>query len=300
MKVGVILPLGAGEGQSDPRPYAELRDLALQAEGDGFDSVWVYDHLLYRFPDRPQFGIWESWTLFSALCEATSRVELGQLVMCAAWRNPALLAKMAITADEVSGGRVILGLGAGWHQPEFEAFGYPFHHLVGQFEEALSIVGPLLRDGVADVQGEFFTANDAAMIPRGPRPGSPPILIASRGPRMLRLTAEHADMWNAAWFGGTRLFEERLAEMMSACEAAGRDPATLAITVGINVAFRRPGEQAEDLDPDHFLQGTPEEVAHGIKAFADRGVAHAICNPSPSNSAGFAALAEALAIYREL
>ncbi len=301
MKVGVILPLGAGEGQADPRPYAELRDLALQAERDGFDSVWVYDHLLYRFPDRPQFGIWEGWTVFAALCEATTRVELGQLVMCAAWRNPALLAKMAITADEVSGGRVILGLGAGWHQPEFEAFGYPYHHLAGQFEEALSIVRPLLRDGAADVQGDFFAANDCAMIPRGPRPGSPPILIASRGPRMLRLTAEHADMWNAAWFGGTRLFEERLAEMTAACDAAGRDPATLATTVGINVVFSHLGEAPEGTeDPDKFLHGSPEEVARGIKAFADLGVAHAICNPAPSNSATFAALAEALAIYRQL
>ena len=301
MKVGVILPMGAGDGETDPRPYAELRDLALQAEHDGFDSVWVYDHLLYRFPDRPQFGIWEGWTVFAALCEATSRVELGQLVMCAAWRNPALLAKMAITADEVSGGRVILGLGAGWHEPEFDAFGYPFRQLAGQFEESLSIVRPLLRDGVADVRGEHFTANDAAMIPRGPRPGSPPILVASRGPRMLRLTAEHADMWNAAWFGGTRLFEERQAEMIAACEQAGRDPITLATTVGINVVFPHLAEeQAEDLDPDKFLQGTPAEVALGLKAFADLGVAHAICNPAPSNAATFSALAEALAIYRNL
>ena len=301
MKVGTILMLGGSGETPDPRPYAEVRDQALQAEQDGFDSVWVYDHLLYRFPDTPEFGIWEGWTILSALCEATSRVELGQLVMCAAWRNPALLAKMAITADEVSGGRVILGLGAGWHQPEFEAFGYPFHHLGTQFEEALSIIRPLLRDGTVDVQGAFFSANNAAMLPRGPRPGNPPVLIAARGPRMLRLTAEHADMWNAAWFGGTRLFEEQLAKMTAACGEVGRDISTLGVTVGINVAFSHLGETAGDgHDPDKVLLGSPTEVAHGLKAFADLGVTHAICNPTPHIPAGFTALGEALAIYRTL
>lgn len=301
MKIGAILPLGEDAARRYQAGYAELRGLALQAEEAGLDSVWVYDHLLYRWPDMPGYtqGIWECWTILSALCEATRRVELGMLVMCVPWRNPALLAKMAVTADEVSGGRVILGLGAGWHQPEFEAFGVPFDHLASRFEEGLKIIGPLLRDGVVDFTGRFYSAPNGALVPRGPRPGKPEILVASRGERMLRLTAEHADQWNTAWLGNPTIYRERWANMQAACHAVGRDPATLTITVGVTVVFDQLIDVPERLnDPAKALIGTPEQIAEGFRAWEAEGVHHLICGVEPNNSAGWAELAKAVAAYR--
>ncbi|HEX9371267.1 MAG TPA: LLM class flavin-dependent oxidoreductase [Roseiflexaceae bacterium] len=150
MKIGVVMPIAEDDERRATPGYAEIRGIALQCEAAAFDSIWVFDHLLFRFPDQPTAGIWEIWTILSALSEATARVQLGTLVMCVPFRNPALLAKMAGTLDEVSGGRLILGLGAGWHKPEFDAFGAPFDHRVERFEEALRIIVPLLRERRVD------------------------------------------------------------------------------------------------------------------------------------------------------
>ncbi|HUG13649.1 MAG TPA: LLM class flavin-dependent oxidoreductase [Thermomicrobiales bacterium] len=301
MKVGVILMIGEDPAVGKPASYTHLRSLALHVEDTGFDSVWVYDHLLYRFPERDTMGIWEGWTIFSALCEATQRVELGQLVMCVPFRHPAVLAKMAITADEVSGGRTILGLGAGWHKPEFDAFGAQFHHLGDQFQEGIEIIAPLLREGKVDARGTYFSAPECEMRPRGPRPGGPPIHVAARGPRMLRLTAKHADGWNAAWFGQPTLFHERRAAMLAACADVGRDPKTLDITVGISVGYPELAELPEIAsDPDKFLIGSPEQIASGLKEYADLGVSHAIVNPTSTRLEAVTELAKALDIFRQM
>src|SRR5713101_2052445 len=131
------------------RPYETIRAIAQQAETDGFDSIWLADHLFYRHPGEPTWGIWECWTMLAALAEATQRVEIGTLVLCNSFRHPAILAKMATTADEVSGGRLILGVGAGWHEPEYQAFGLPFDHRVDRFEEALQILGHCCMKGMS-------------------------------------------------------------------------------------------------------------------------------------------------------
>src|SRR5690242_988877 len=169
------------------RPYAEIRAIAQQAEADGFDSIWLADHLLYRTPGQPTRGIWECWTMLAALAEATERVEIGTLVLCNSFRNPAILAKMATTADEVSGGRLILGVGAGWNEPEYEAFGIPFDHRVDRFDEALQILGPLLREGHVDFEGQYYQASNCEDAPRGPRPEGPPLVVGREGPRMIKL-----------------------------------------------------------------------------------------------------------------
>src|ERR1051326_5278023 len=122
------------------RPYETIRAEALQAEADGFDSLWLADQLLYRTPGEPTRGIWEGWTMLTALAEATRRVELGTLVLNNSSHNPAILAKMAATLDEVSHGRSILGIGAGWNEPEYRAFGLPFEHRVDRLEEALQML----------------------------------------------------------------------------------------------------------------------------------------------------------------
>lgn len=299
MKIGVIMPVSENSETQYVARYPEIRARALQAEAAGFDSIWVYDHLLYRMPDQPPFGIWESWTILSALAEATSRVELGAIVMCTAFRNPAVLAKMATTLDEVSAGRLILGLGAGWHEPEFQAFGFPFDHLVSRFEESLEIIVPLLREGQVDFEGTYNRAPNCELRPRGPRASGPPILIGSFGPRTMRLTARHADSWNTCWLGQPTLLPERRAALEAACAEVGRDPATLEVTVGVRIAYLKPGETSpEPLDPDKILFGSVDEVAAAMRAHADHGVKHLICFIDPMTEESFAWLAEVMETYR--
>ena len=305
MKIGVIVPLGEDEELGAPFPYAHIRAMALQAEVAGFDSVWMPDHFLFRFPNQPAFGVWECWSILAGLAEATEKVELGPLVMCLPFRNPALLAKMAITLDEVSNGRLILGLGAGWHTPEFEALGVPFEHRVDQFEEGMRIISPLLRRGEVDFQGTHFSATNSALLPRGPRPGGPPVLIAARSPRMLRLTAQYADQWNWAWSGRPTLFLQKHAELLRACHAVGRDPATIAITVGLYITYPEYLTQAEieqlpasRSDPDRSLRGTPEEIAAGLLAYTELGVDHLICELTPNTPETLAELSKALRLVR--
>jgi probable F420-dependent oxidoreductase len=297
MKVGVIIQVGEWQGHAAPG-YAQIRAFALQAESAGFDAIWVYDHLLFRFESDPvkTQGVWECWTMMAALAEATTRVELGALVLCVPFRNPAVLAKMAATLDEVSGGRLILGLGAGWHQPEFDAFGVPFDHKVDRFEEALKIIVLLLREGQVDFQGSHYSARDCVISPRGPRTNGPPILIGSFGPRMLRLTADYADMWNTCWLGQPDGLAERRAKLEAACADAGRDPSTLPVTVGVSVAYTTSGEEAPP--PEKALSGSPAEVAAGLRAYADLGVAHVICSLNKATPEALAWLSEALSIYR--
>jgi len=276
MKIGFILPLGESETVGRTPSFEEIRSLATQAEDAGLDSVWVYDHLLYRFPEHETMGVWECWSMLSALAGITSRVELGTLVMPVSWRNPALLAKMAATVDEISGGRLILGLGTGFHQPEFEAFGYPFDHRADRFEEGIRIITSLLRTGKVDFDGEYFSAPDCEITPRGPRPEGIPVHVACQGPRMLELTATYADGWNTAWFGPVDGIAERRAAFEEACKRVGRDPKSVEVTVGVHVAAPElvPGEE---LDPARALIGTPDEIARAFEDYEAAGVAHIIC-----------------------
>src|SRR5438093_7962125 len=166
MKVGVTVPMGLGEvvdGQYTT--FEQTASFAQTAERLGLDSIWVFDHLLFRFPPEPDEGPTEAWTILSALASIVPRVELGALVMCSSFRNAGLQAKMAQTLDELSGGRLILGLGCGWHEPEYTAFGYPFDHLVGRFEEDLEVIYRLLRGETVDHDGRWSHYAAAALLP---------------------------------------------------------------------------------------------------------------------------------------
>jgi alkanesulfonate monooxygenase SsuD/methylene tetrahydromethanopterin reductase-like flavin-dependent oxidoreductase (luciferase family) len=196
MKIGLVLIIAERKELKRAFSYQETREIAQRAESTGFDSLWLYDHMLYRSEGEPTIGIWECWTFLSALADATQHVELGTLVACNSFRNPALLAKMAITLDEVSQGRLILGIGAGWNKPEYDAFGWPFDHRVSRFEEALQIIRPLLKGGKVDFEGKYYQAHDCEIKPYGPRAGGPPLMIGSFGERMLSLTVKYADLWN--------------------------------------------------------------------------------------------------------
>ena len=180
MKIGLMLYLVNDRETNDKRPYQSIRELAQQAEADGFDSIWLADHLMYRRPGAPTTGIWECWTMLAALAEATHRVEIGSLVLCNSFRNPAILAKMATALDEVSDGRLILGVGAGWNEPEYQAFGLPFDHRASRFEEAMQILVPMLRDGHVDFTGQYYQARNCEDVPRGPRQQGPPLLFGPR------------------------------------------------------------------------------------------------------------------------
>jgi alkanesulfonate monooxygenase SsuD/methylene tetrahydromethanopterin reductase-like flavin-dependent oxidoreductase (luciferase family) len=295
MKVGVILPIAQDRDTGVTRGWAALRDLALQADRSGLDSVWVFDHLIFRFPDRPPSGIWECWTMLAALAAVTERVELGTLVLATPFRNPAVLAKMADTVEEVSGGRLILGLGTGWHEPEFEAFGVPRDHRYSRFEDAFTIISRLLSDGHVDHDGRFHSAKDARLIPRGPRSGGPPILVAARGPRMLRLAARDADAWNAAWFGRPTRFLEQRAQLLDACRDVGRDPRTLRITAGVRVADPS-SDGGEPLDPEAVLDGSSvRSITDGLSAYAQLGVDHVLCSLEPATPDSVGRLSEAAA-----
>jgi alkanesulfonate monooxygenase SsuD/methylene tetrahydromethanopterin reductase-like flavin-dependent oxidoreductase (luciferase family) len=297
-RVGIVLPIADEDDGNGVPSYASVRKIALAAEHDGLDSLWVFDHLLFRTADGAESGIHECWTILAAIAEATRRVELGTIVLATAFRNAALQAKMAATLDEVSGGRLIFGIGSGWYEPEFAAFGYPFDHRVGRFEESLAVITGLIRTGRATLDGRWVTAADAALIP--PARQNLPILIAAKGPRMLELTARHADAWNLAWFG---LPDDRLArirgELMDACARVGRDPATLAITVGINVKYgaaAEPGEGAPQ--PPNWLSGTPDVIATGLRAHADAGASHLIAVLEPTTTETVAEFAEAHRLFR--
>jgi len=298
MRIGIVLPIAEEDGDPDMPSYALIREMAIAAEAAGFDSIWVYDHLLFRFDGRTT-GIHECWTILSAIAEATKRAELGTLVMCTGFRNAGLLAKMAATLDHVSGGRLILGVGSGWHDPEYDAFGYPTDHKVSRFEESLAVITSLIRDGEVTLEGRYMTARDAVLRP----PARPdlPILVAAEGPRMLELTARHADAWNLAWFG---LPDERLArireELSQACERVGRDPATLSITVGITVRYPQLAFAATDAKAPTgpALSGTPDEIAAGLAAHAAAGADHVIVALEPATPVALAAFAQAVARYR--
>jgi alkanesulfonate monooxygenase SsuD/methylene tetrahydromethanopterin reductase-like flavin-dependent oxidoreductase (luciferase family) len=290
MKVGVILPLGDRDELGRPFMYPQIREFALHAEAVGLNSVWIYDHLFYDFPNQGPSGVLEGWTIWTALADATERVELGALVLCTAFRNPAVTAKMAVTLDEVSGGRIILGLGAGWHQPEFDAFGLKFDHRVDQFEEALEIIVPLVKKGEVDFNGHYSSAPKCQLLPRPAR--DIPILVASVKPRMLKLTAKFADSWNTAWHGEVSATKERRAALNEACAAVGRDPSTLAVTAGVNVGFPDLGD-VPDFDATKMLSGSVDDVAAGLRGYAEAEVSHVIASLYPLTKDSIGQLAEA-------
>jgi probable F420-dependent oxidoreductase len=292
VKIGVVLPAAEGEIEGVTPPWSAIRSFALAAEGHGLDSVWMFDHFFYSPRTGPIRGMHEAWTVVSAVAAVTERVEIGTLVICSSFRNPALLAKMAATADEVSGGRLILGLGAGWHDPEYEAFGFLNDHRVDRFEEWLRIVVPLLRGETVTFDGRYHQARDAVLVPAPAR--HIPVLVAAFSPRMLRLTARHADAWNTAWYGGPdERLHESLAKIAAVMEAEGRDPATLARTVGMNV--RDPELDApEERDEDRSFSGSLDDLARTFDEYAALGIDHLIIDLVPLTDASLDRLARAL------
>ena len=300
MKIGVLLPLSDGDGPDGSR-WPRVRELATLAEASGLDSLWAYDHLLFRHDGEPESGPHEPLAMLAAVAAVTSRVELGTIVLGTGFRSPGITAKMAATIDEISDGRLVLGLGAGWHEPEYAAFGYPFDHRVGRFEELLGVLVPLVRGERVTFHGRWHDARDAVLLPPPPRParlpGRIPVLVAAKGDRMLRLTARYADAWNTAWFGlPTDRFAQRRADLVAACDAEGRDPATLDVTVGLVIdAEAATGGRPI---PTDALPPDVDAVAGALDTWRGLGVAHVQVDLRPNGPALVELLATAAAKHR--
>jgi alkanesulfonate monooxygenase SsuD/methylene tetrahydromethanopterin reductase-like flavin-dependent oxidoreductase (luciferase family) len=281
--------------------WPELFAMARRAEGVGFDSLWLGDHLLYDLPGGITRGPWEVWTSLAALAAVTQRVELGPLVASTSFHAPAMLAKQAATVDAISGGRLVLGLGAGWNEREYRAFGFAYDHRVSRFEEAFTIVRRLLREGRADVDGEYYRVEGCVLDPP-PRPGGPPLMLGSTGPRMMRIGLPHVDAWNVWWsdYGNTPAgFAAVRDRVEEAAAAAGRAPGEVAATAAVLVALpgatgRLMGETYDAPVPP--VHGSPADIAGHLAALAAAGATHLQLVLDPITEASVERLAESLAI----
>ena len=292
LSVGIQLPEVEWEV-----PCPELLAMAKTAEAVGFDSLWLGDHLLYDLPVGPR-GPWEVWTSLAAVAAVTSRILLGPLVASTSFHAPAMLAKQAATVDAISNGRLIVGLGAGWNEREYQAFGFPFDRRVSRFAEAFTIISTLLAEGEIDFDGTFYRAQNCVLHPRSVTPGGPPLMVGSAKPRMLAITGSHITYWNVWWTDHSndpqkfaalkREVDERLAAVG---RAAGEVQATCAILVQLDDGYGRQMGAKERVDP---LRGTPLEIADRLRAFAAAGATHVQLVVDPITRTSIEAFADVL------
>ena len=274
-------------------PWPEYVAMARAAEEVGFDSIWVGDHLLYRGDGEAERGPWEAWTLLGALAAATERVSLGPLVACAAFHPPGLIAKMAATLSEVSGGRFVLGLGAGWNEEEFRAHGLPYDHRVSRFEEAFTIIRGLLQGERVTIDGRYHQADDAVLLPRPA--ARPPLMIGSNGPRMLAATLPHVDAWNT-WYEdygnsaeGFAALNERIS---AAARDAGRDPGEIERSACVLVGLEGSRGERALTDTAAPLTGSPDRIAATLRELGEAGADEAILVVDPISERSIRALGE--------
>jgi alkanesulfonate monooxygenase SsuD/methylene tetrahydromethanopterin reductase-like flavin-dependent oxidoreductase (luciferase family) len=285
MKIGMTLPQRRDDGKGTP--WEDLRELAWLAEAGGADSLWVADHYFYR-DENVEVGLHEAFTLLTAVAAVTRKVQVGPLVACTSFRSAGMLAKIAATLDAVSGERLILGLGCGWHEAEYKAFGHPFDHRVGRFEEVVSAVRPLLRGERVSVNGRWLELDDAVIVPQPEH--EVPLLIASNGPRMLDITARFADAWQAAWFGAVSdQFRSERAALLAACEAAGRTQ-PMEIFAGIDVN--------DETGDDPHVRSDASAIADALEGWAEEGVDHVQLRVHPGTKATFETAIEGIQRFR--
>ncbi len=289
MRIGLINQLNGSPDGPQPAPtWESISERAAVAEAVGFDSFVFEDALLYRDEESSR-GCWESVSIGAALASTTSHIEIGPSVFNPPYRSPALLAKIAETIDEISGGRFIFGIGAGNTPNDYEAFGFATDHRYSRFAEAIEIIHGLLKNGTVDYAGEYHSARNAELVLRGPRPQGPPIIIAAKGPRMLRLVARYADGWNW-WTTDHRSAMETLRpiveELEGACAEVGRDPATLRRSLDLYAVdpLSRAG------DDESVLTGTAEEIGGALLAFAALGFDEIRCDVYPKTVEGIEAM----------
>lgn len=305
MRFGLALPHYGFSLPSGDTSFSAVAAWARRAEDLGFDSVWVSDHFFYSFArygaDPAPIASLEPLTTLAGIAAVTRRVRLGTLVLCSAFRHPALLARLAASIDLLSDSRLDLGLGAGWMQEEFDAFGYRFGTAGERFdalEESLDVIQRLLRGDPVTYDGPTVTLREAVLAPT---PGHGPALWVGGkgGPRLLRLAARLADGWNMVWRVAPEAYVGKVSDVRAACDATGRDPATFGLSVGLysligedeasaRAAFDRgraaaPGDAMAADDYGSWradtLSGTPDQILERVAAFASLGVRELIVSP---------------------
>jgi probable F420-dependent oxidoreductase len=292
-----------------PATFDAVADHARAAERLGFDSVWMSDHFFYSLGryggDAGLLGSLEPLTTLSALAPLTERVRLGTLVLSAPFRHPAILAKSATAIDVISGGRLELGIGAGWYEDEFRAFGFEYGSVGERFallDETVRALAALLPGGPVDLDGSIVTLRSAYNRPPPAQRPHPSIWIGAKGgDRALRLVARHADGWNTVWRWSPAAYAARARRARDLFESEGRDPAKLRLSVGLYAVVgederdlaRRweamrawmPGGalDAEDMDAwrRDALVGTVDQVVERVREFAEIGVDELIVSPAP-------------------
>lgn len=283
--------------------WPELISMARTAEAVGFDSLWLGDHLLYDLPDGTPRGPWEVWTSLAAIAASTDSIMLGPLVASLGFHDPAMLAKMAATVDAISGGRLIVGVGAGWNEREYRAFGLPFDHRVDRFEEAFHIVRRLLAGETVDHEGSYHRLERCVVDPPPARPGGPPLMVGSIGPRMLGITLPHVQMWNV-WFSQYGNEPAGLSRVVDSVRdqlhRAGRSPDDVEGTACVFVqtprgAGRMMGDPAMSAPP---LRGSVSEIADQLRAFAVPGISHLQLVVDPIDQESIEWLADVLVALR--
>jgi F420-dependent oxidoreductase-like protein len=290
MAPGRPIRFGALLRQADNR-WASVAESARICDDVGFSTILFIDHLL-AIPD-PAGDILESWTTLTACAGITKRVRLGANVLCNSFRSPALLAKMGATLDVISGGRLELGIGAGWHEPEYHAYGYPFPAAgvrIEQLGEAVRLIKRLWAGEPVDVEGRHYRLRGGICRPRPVQAPRPPIMIGGSGERKtLRLVAEEADIWNAS-AGNYAALDGKIAVLREHCRAVGRDPASLELSLQDLVVIAPTEAALEPLledarrrfaffgDVDAIATiGTPERCIDTLRRKAAQGITYFVC-----------------------
>jgi len=292
LSIGVQLPEAEREV-----PWPEYVAMARAAEEVGFDSIWMGDHMLYRAPGDPERGPWDAWTLLAGLAAITHRVALGPLVACLAFHPPGVIARMAATVNEIAGGRLVLGVGAGWNEPEFRAFGVPFEGLASRFEESFEAVRRLLDGERVSLDGRYVKMDDAVLYPRLAR--RPRLMIGSTGDRVLAAALPWVDAWNVwgPWCGNDpAAFAVASAHVSDLAAAGGRDPSAIARSICVYAEVDvAPGERAfeEDAPP---LMGGAAAIAAGVRGFVEAGADEVILVLNVVTERSIRALGETLAL----
>ena len=307
MKIGVVLLTWNGGMEGETPTSRDLVEMAQLCEATGIDSVWISDHYFFDYADFKAVGVqfpaemdgvkggaWECWALVSAISQATNKIEIGTLVSSTSFRNPALLARTIDTVDDLSNGRLIVGLGAGDFPFEHESFGYPFEHRIARFEEAIEIISRLLKGETVTFNGEFYSTKEAALIPKGIRPQGPPLLIGALfgRPRMTRLTMQYGDYWNCFLpFGESTVdrYRESWASLVKASEKHNRDPATIKRNVTLCVDFADTPFPIPGAQP---ISGSHGAIADALSGFAAEGIEHCSIVVNPFTRAGIEQFAE--------
>lgn len=275
MSFGFMLPVREGTMGGETPRFSDHVSMSQLARDVGFEVLWIADHLTHPH-EGGTIGSWEAWTLMSALANAVPDMQIGPLVSCAGFRNPGLMAKMTEMIDEISDGRFILGMGAGWNKDEFDRFGFPFDYRASRFEESIEIIHGLLRNGQATLDGKFWQAQEALNQPRGPRATGAPILVGTNGDRLIHSVAKFADAWNSDWQDSPDDYLPLLARLDAACDAIGRPRESVIRTGSVRFSTDTPSDDVQrylhvvrDLGIRHLVIGLEPRTSDAIDWFGE-------------------------------